>query len=396
MKYFYEILCLILCCAGQICADPFAIAFSDSAEHAVLMIIDGFSYKSWDYLELPVLSKMADSGTVIKRNYLPLAAHPTAGAYAELHSGSIPNPIMMAGTVFITRETGYLQESFFPSKITAFVTNSMAYNTISRNYNFVHQKSGSDADAVSAALSLMEMNSPAFMRIHLQDSGGAGSQSMVTEDDVPWKSDIWAESSPYRSAVARADSLIGEFVSGLDKLDILEKTTIIILGEHGEHDTGWHPPEYIDSSITSMVLWGAGIKRGIRLPYSEHIDVTPTICELMHVEPPVTCRGRIITEALAGWSGPVPPRKTLIKEMLGQFVAYRRKMVDTEYLLERVQSNKQGLMFARLNGGIREQFYGIDKFSEWPRFNSIEELLEQNATTLENLDKLTDEILLLK
>ena len=113
-------------------ADQFAVSFSDSVEHAVLLIIDGLSYKVWDRMNMPVLGKMVNGGVLVERNYLPPAAHPHEGVYAEIHSGSIPNPIMMAGTIFITKETGYLQESFFPSKITAFVANSLAYNTLSR------------------------------------------------------------------------------------------------------------------------------------------------------------------------------------------------------------------------------------------------------------------------
>ena len=377
-------------------ADPFSVTFSETPDHAVLFIIDGLSYKALDRADLPVLKKMAERGTLVEKNYLPTAAHPSSGAYAELHSGSIPNPILMAGTVFITKDTGYLQDSFFPEKTTAFVTNSLAYRTLAGNYHYVYQHSGSDADAVRMALKFMEEGKPSFMRIHLQDTGGAGSRSMVTEEDEPWRWNIWAENSPYRETVARADSLVGEFLAGLDNLGVLEKTVVIVMGDHGQHDTGWHPPEFIESAITSIVLWGSGIRKGVRLPYSEQIDVTPTVCKLMNVDPPETSRGRVIVEALKDFSGTAPPRKELIKELLGQFVEYRKKMTDAMYTVERMSSGKRGLLFTRLSRGVSENFYDIERFSAWPRFDSLDELVENNRQVLENLDTIAKEIESLK
>ena len=90
MKYF-TIISMI--CLEQLCADPFSTAFSDSTAHVILLIIDGLSYKVWDKMDLPNLRKLSDRRVIVEKNYLPPAAHPTAGAYAELHSGSIPNPI---------------------------------------------------------------------------------------------------------------------------------------------------------------------------------------------------------------------------------------------------------------------------------------------------------------
>ena len=367
-------------------ADPFTVTFSRQPEHAILFIIDGLSYKVWDKMELPILGKMIDNGVLVEKNYLPTAAHPTSGAYAELHSGSIPNPVLMAGTVFITKETGYLQDSFFPGKTTAFSANTISYRTLTDNYHYVYQNEGPDADAVTMALQFMEEGKPAFMRVHLQESGGAGSQSLFDRENNSWKWNIWDENSPYRTTVARADSLLGVFIDGLEKLGILDKTAIIVMGDHGQNDTGWHPPEYIDSAITSIVLWGAGFKKGAHIPYAEQIDVTPTICALMDVDPPKTCQGRVINEALEAYNGEIKPRKMLIKELLDQFMDYRKKMTDAMYLVERMETGNQALLFTRLSRGIRQNFYDIERFSEWPRFNTLDELVEHNREVLKNLN----------
>ncbi|MFA6471907.1 MAG: sulfatase-like hydrolase/transferase, partial [Candidatus Latescibacterota bacterium] len=309
-------------------AEPFDASFSENPEHAVLFVIDGLSYKVWEKLNLPVMKKMIAGGTLVEKSFLPPAAHPHTGAYAELQSCSIPNPILLAGTVFITRETGYLQQSFTSPKTTAFVSNSTAYITLNTGYTYSYQKDGPDAEAVQMALEIMKTGSPSFMHIHLQDAGGAGTRSMTGGNTAgkkdEWVGNIWAVNSPYRTVTERADSLLGVFINGLEKQGILGKTAILVIGDHGQNDGGWHPLEMLDSSITTAVLWGAGIKNGQRIPYAEHIDVVPTISALMVVKPPKTSRGRIIAEALGNFSGDVPERKTLIKDMDELFIKYRK------------------------------------------------------------------------
>lgn len=377
---------------GETATDPLSVSFSEKPEYAVLFVIDGLSHKIWDKMELPVLDNLVKNGTLVERNYLPPAAHPHTGVYAELHTCSIPNPIMMAGTVFINRDTVYLSQCFYPGKTTAFVVNSLSYRSISRFYNYSYQKNGSDAESVKWALEFMKEGSPAFMRVHLQNPGGAGSRSMRAPDDTDWQYNIWAENSPYRDAITRADSLLGEFIKSLDKLGVLDKTVIIVLGDHGQNDSGWHPLEFVDSSITTTVLWGAGIKKGVVIPYAELIDVVPTVCELMEVELPKTSRGRTIVEALSGYGGDIPPRNMFIKEMLDQFVSYRKKMAEARYAVEKITSGKQGFLFTQLNRQISRNFYDINRFTEWPQFDSIEELLENNRETMKKLETLLLEI----
>lgn len=373
-------------------SDPFKTQFSDKPEHAVLIIVDGLSYKAWEKMHLNVMEEMINSGSLIEQTFLPPAAHPITGSYAELHTCSIPNPIMMSGAIFITKTTKYLQESFPPEKITAFVTNSSAYLTISQKYNHVYQVDGKDDDAIVNAVRIMKDFKPAFMRIHMQDTGGAGTQSMETKKNVEWKWNIWADNSPYRKSLTHADSLLGSFISELEKANVIDKTVIIITGDHGQNDTGWHPLEFYDSSVTTTIFWGAGIKKNVRVPYGELIDIVPTICTLMDVKPPATSQGRIFYETLSNYKGIVSPRKYNIRELNEQLIQYRKKKVEAQYLIENLQTGERGRYYLVLNREIIERFYDISKFSEWPRFKSIEELLENNNAVKKKLDELLAEL----
>lgn len=360
-------------------------------KHAVLFVIDGLSYKVWDKLRIPTLRSLAGDGALIEKDYLPPPADPRKGAYAELHSCSIPNPILMSGTVFITKETGYIQHCFPASEGTAFVANTTAYTTLGPGYTFSYQQESPDDESVRWALMLMRSARPRFMRVHLQSAGSAGFECMMTKKDVDWRCDIWAKDSPYRIATERADSLLKVFLDGLNTLGILEKTVIIVVGDHGQDDGGWHTVQSPDAAITTLVLSGPSVKRGIRIPYAEHIDVVPTICMLMGVKPPATSQGRVIAEALAKFDGTVEPRAYRVRELNEQLLEYQTYQSEISQAVKRLPSPRRGSFNYRLDL-IRQNFYDIYRFSDWPFFKTFEELLANNRIELRRLHDLLEEV----
>jgi len=297
----------------------------------------------------------------------------------------------MSGTVFIKKETEYIQQCFQASEATAFVANATAYITIGLGYTYSYQHEGPDDESVRWALELMRMGRPRFMRVHLQNPGSAGFECMATEKDVDWRFDIWAKDSPYRIATERADSLLKVFLDGLNTLGVLEKTVIIVVGDHGQDDGGWHPLQSPDGAITTMVLWGPGVKSGMKVPYAEHTDIVPTICALMGVKPPAMSQGRVIAEALAGFNGTVEPRAYRMKELNEQLFEYQKSQVEVSQALQQLLSPKRGSLYYRLDT-IRQNFYDIYRFSEWPRFTTLEELLANNRTELQRLRELLSEV----
>jgi len=365
--------------------------FAQSPDHVVLVILDGVSYKVWNKARLPNLEGLAAGGALVREVHLPPPAHPRSGPYAKLHTCSIPNPIMMSGTVFIDGETKYLSQQFFPEKRTAFSANTISYTTLNIGYHYSYQKEGDDRDAIEMAAAFMKMGRPAFMRVHLQDLGSAGSGVMRNEKE-PWKNDIWHPDSPYRSKLNDADRLIGDFISRLRETEVLEKTALIIVGDHGQADSGWHPLEIADSAVTTMVLWGAGIKPGAVLEYAELIDVAPTVCALMGVAPPSTAIGRVLGEVfLSPRAGQAGQPSLFIKELNEQFRAFRVMDREAAWLMEKAPEFDRGKLFSRLNA-IRQGFYDIHRFSEWPRFRTIEELMRQNTAALERMTDLLKKV----
>jgi Sulfatase len=360
------------------------VKFATKPAHAVLVVVDGLSYKAWEKMDLPVLEEMIPSGTLLRQVFLPPAAHPHEGPYAKLHTCSIPNPILMAGTIFIDERTVYFNEQFFPELTAAFAVNAIDYRSLLRNYHYVYQKAGQDEDAMRAGREFMEMGRPAFLSVHLQDTGEGGVASLRGAADSPWKNNIWHPESPYRQNLTKADRLIGDFVEGLAKLGLLETTVFIIVGDHGQADTGWHPLELWDPAITTAVLWGAGVTPKAVVDYAELIDIGPTICALMGVSAPPTALGLPIAEAIAAEKARVVPRPRWQEAMNAQFRDFRALKADLDEYLVRSDSPAKGWLYSRLNNIVRD-FYGIERFIEWPRFKTVAELVEQNSKALKDL-----------
>jgi len=380
--------------AGGLEAGLPQVRFAAKPSQTVLVVVDGLSYKAWDKMDLPVMEDMIASGALVKQVFLPPAAHPHEGPYAKLHTCSIPNPILMAGTIFIDERTVYFNEQFFPKLTTAFAVNAIDYRSLLRSYHYVYQKAGQDAEAMQMGLKFMEMGPPAFMSVHLQDSGEGGVASMRGAADAPWKNDIWHPESPYRRNLTTADRLLGEFVQGLAKLGLLETTAFVVVGDHGQADGGWHPLELWDPAITTAVFWGAGIAPRAVIDYAELIDIGPTICVLMGVAPPATALGTVIGEAIPGdliVERP-GPRPRLQETMNAQFRDFRALKAELDAYLVGSDSPAKGWLYARFNTIVRN-FYGIERFIEWPRFKTVEELVEQNAAALKNLQAFSVEVL---
>lgn len=367
---------------------------ADKPDHVILYIIDGLSYKTWDRVELPTLSKLIEDGALVEQSFLPPSEHPIQGPYAELHSCSIPNPVMMAGTLFLDKRTVYFPENIFPDKTTAFVANTTNYSSLDRGYHYSYQKLGPDPEGLSMAVTFMKLGRPVFMRLHLQEVGEASYQILFVKDNVPWRRNIWAEGSPYVDYLRKADAQLAGFIEELGSQEVLERTALIIMGDHGEADTGYHPPESFDAAITTMVLWGSGIKRGVRIPYAEQMDVVPTICALLGIDPPSTSQGRIIGEALAKPIADLPPRRTLLRDLLLQLDGFRSAETEASYRLSclSARNSPESTRLYRECGNIRMDFYGIDKFVEWPRFGRIESLLKGNADALARMTALLKEL----
>jgi len=301
-------------------------------ERTILFGIDGLHVNAIQRIGLPNLQKLKEQGCYYKEVYLPLAAHPKdPNSYP--HTCSVGNPVLMTGTVFIRPGDKMIQDSFGDKK-TAFVLNSMSYRSISKGFDIYHaieqNPPSDDAPVVEKAKKIIEKTNPVFMRMHLQGSGRGGYDGSTNKNKgKPWYRNIWHPDSLYTARIKKADRLLGEFVDWLKATGRLEKTLMIITSDNGQADIGGHPPYEAGSSVTSMLIFGPGIKKGRTFDYAEIIDIVPTIAYLNNVPAPKRCQGRVLLESIVGSGKDAIPPERYMKRLDNALLEQHKLSVAT-------------------------------------------------------------------
>ena len=351
-------------------------------QHAILLVIDGLSYLAPERVEMPNLKALMARGAYFRESYSVVPQHPHSGEWAANYDSSIPNPILVSGTIFLKPDQQFVQSAFFPLGFTAHIANELTYKAINRDFHFTFQAGGNEFHAAHGGkrvdddenmfwtLTVLRRWKPVYMRVHLQDTGAMGGRS---------RPDIWAANSPYRQALAKADAHLGTLVEELKKLGMYDSTLIFVTGDHGQTVEGGHPPFAQDAWPMPLVVAGPGVKAGGRFPYSEQIDVVPTLTHLMGVKPPDNAMGRIMAEALMTPPANVPPRQQHLKELNLVLLEHDRKL---NLLREQVKTNPS--LKAAL-ADLDQNFLDVEKILHWYKVGSVEKLIAHNREVLKRI-----------
>jgi len=358
---------------------------ASDVSRVILFMIDGMNWKAPDTLNMPVFNSLIKDGTYIQKSYMIIPHHPTIGDYSNFNSCSFPNPMLHEGTVFIRPENRMIQEMISPGRQTAFIVNTSDYYTVATGFTTcIMDPSLSDRQVVEQAISLLEKQSIAFMRVHLQTAGNLGLSVFMSSPDEPYHRDIWGRNSPYSDAIENADKLLGEFIAYLKKSGKWDNTILIVTADHGQSQVGWHPLFDEESWSTPLVFHGPGIAKGRELPYFEHTDLAPTIAWLLGVEHPNPGGGggNPVKEIMANSdvSRYIPEIRILkINQQIKEF-----NLLKSELLLMAEKKRYLSNVIAALENTnlTKEPFYHQDRITDWHKAGSAEHMIEANENIL--------------
>ena len=167
------------------------------------------------------------------------------------------------------------------------------------------------AETVAAAVTWLDQqpaDRPFFLWLHLYDPHEPYTPPEPFNSRYPGR--------PYDGEVAYTDSLVGEFRRALDERDLLDDSLVIVTSDHGEglgdHGEEFHGFFVYDSTIHVALIikppsrFGAG--RVVDRPVS-HVDLVPTILDLVGQPLPDDIQGRSLAPLIAGedvtWDRPV-------------------------------------------------------------------------------------------
>ncbi len=358
-------------------------------ERVIVFLVDGLHWKAPSKLKMPNFNKLVAQGTYIQKSYMITPHHPTVGDYGSMHTSSFPNPVLQAGTLFVSSENKYLQESFSPKHQTAFIGNSTAYTSVSRGFTTVQlDPSLSDQRVTERVIEVLKNQDVKYLRVHLQTPGNEGRFLSYTTPDKPYFRNIWGEGSPYVKYIQEADGHLGNLIKYLKDSKKWDSTLLIVGSDQGQAEIGWHPMIDRDSWIVPLVFTGPGIAKKRELPYFEHTDLAPTIAKAMGVEVPNANSGgagKFIPEILASNDASKfkhPQHILKINEQINEFNSLRSKIM---LAAEKDPYFSSLITFLENELLTPEPFYHQDRFTEWHKAGTTEHLIAVNQAILRQM-----------
>ena len=150
------------------------------------------------------------------------------------------------------------------------------------------------------------------------------------------------EKAPYDGEVAYVDSVLGKLFSYLDKNNLFENTIIVFTGDHGE-GLGQHGEmthgffAYNEIIWIPMIIYSPGVSKDQIDQYVSHIDIFPTVCDLLEIEKPAFLQGISLLPAIEGKK--IIPRKIYFESLypyysrgwapLQGFISSQEKYIDS-------------------------------------------------------------------
>ena len=278
-------------------------------EHVLLIGVDGLSPAGIDAAPTPVMDALIRSGA---RTFTARAVFPTSsssnwasmvtGAGTEQH-GITANDWQRTDRAIRPADTGL--EPIFPT-IFGQLRRQQPSATIHVIYHWsdfgrLYERSAADLDrpaptqqvAAEVAAESLKTAKPTLTFVHLDHVDGAGHR-------FGW------ETPPYLSAVAEADTLIGQMLAALDAAGTRDSTLIIITSDHGGLNKS-HGGETMQELEIPWIISGPGVAKGREIARSVNTtDTAATIAHALGFTLSDAAIGRAVTEAFE--STPDGPR----------------------------------------------------------------------------------------
>lgn len=145
----------------------------------------------------------------------------------------------------------------------------------------------------------------------------------------------------YDSEVRHADDGTKELVEALEKLGLADNTIVIILGDHGEmmykHQiyfahTGLYDPVI---HVPLIIHWPEAKRKGVRIPHLvQHIDIAPTILDMVGISAPDSMEGKSLVPYINGeLNKPIYPY--LVAQECSQMMKWAIRTDHYKYILSR-------------------------------------------------------------
>jgi choline-sulfatase len=266
-------------------------------------------------VKTPAIDQLASNGVVFERAYSH--APQTLPAHTALLAGRLPFETGvrddMGGRVRpgerllpqLLRERGYSTGAVVSASLLQKDTG------ISQGFDFFDDEMPSNPEEPAATAGQRDGSESEKIAEHWLDSAGTSRVFLFLHVNEPHKPyappERFSQYSPYDGEIAYADEIVGRLIHYLKTHQLYDRSTIVLLSDHGEglgdHGEQEHGLFLYDEAIRVplIIKQESNVEAGRRVPdLVQHVDMVPTILDLVKAPVPDTLRGRSLKPLLEG------------------------------------------------------------------------------------------------
>jgi arylsulfatase A-like enzyme/Tfp pilus assembly protein PilF len=287
----------------------------------------------YTHARTPAIDALAADGVVFDRAYshVPL----TLPAHAALLSGQLPFETGVRDDVGATvppgtrllpqmlRERGYTTGAVVSTSLLRKGTG------VGQGFDFFDDEVPDAPGEMRAGPARRDGTASEQVAEHWLDGVGTARAFLFLHLDEPRRPfappDRFSEDAPYDGAIEYADEIVGRLVRYLKDHQLYTRATIVLLADHGEglgdHGEQQHGLLIYDEAIHVPLIVkqegnaGAGRRVG---DVVQHIDVVPTILDLVKAPVPGALRGRSLKPVLED-TGHLEPQSVYAESVYGRY-----------------------------------------------------------------------------
>ena len=262
------------------------------AERVIVVVIDGCRLDRFHEAEKPYLERMMAGGTVFESVETVYPAR-TVVCFSSMFTGAPPETHGITSNLVL--KLGLKVESVFDALrragkkgrlvgiahlIDAFGDDVASVTSVAHNDKI-------DQSLIAAAKRELEEHDAELVVLQL----------LAVDQNGHVRGTYYPE---YVERIEITDRLIEGFMRWCEDRGYLEDAAVVLMADHGQgRGIGAHGHLSEGERFVPFAMWGSGVARGgtVKKPRSI-LDLAPTICFLLGVEPPSGSVGRVLKEAL--------------------------------------------------------------------------------------------------
>ena len=262
------------------------------AERVIVVVIDGCRLDRFHEAKKPYLERMMAGGTIFESVETVYPAR-TVVCFSSMFTGAPPETHGITSNLVL--KLGLKVESVFDALRRAGKTGRLvgiahlidAFGDDVASVTSVAHNDKIDQSLVAAAKRELEEHDPELLVLQL----------LAVDQNGHVRGTYYPE---YVERIEITDRLIEGFMSWCQGRGYLEDAAVVLMADHGQgRGIGAHGHLSEGERFVPFAMWGSGVARGGTVKESRSIlDLAPTICFLLGVEPPSGSVGRVLKEAL--------------------------------------------------------------------------------------------------